>query len=94
MRADAHDGVEDFFLCRPAAVGRDREEYVCARLLRVAREVERILSERLLTKIDTGTRFATVLISTSAPRLRSAIVRLGDSALWWGHAMAGAPLRT
>lgn len=43
------------------------------------------------TLIDTGTRFATVLTATSAPSLRSAIVRLSDSALWCGHAIAGAP---
>ena len=52
------------------------------------------LLERVAVKIETGTRFATVLTAISAPSLRSAMVRLSDSALWCGHAIAGAPWRT
>src|SRR5258706_7006596 len=51
-------------------------------------------SHRVPRKIDTGTRFPTVFTAISAPSLRSAMVRLSDSALWCGQAMAGAPWRT
>ncbi len=51
-------------------------------------------SESVPTKIETGTRFATVFTAISAPSFRSAMVRFSDSALWCGHAMAGAPWRT
>ena len=44
--------------------------------------------------VRTGTRPAVTLTATSANCLRSAIVRLSDSALWCGHAMAVAPVRT
>src|ERR1700716_1747251 len=47
-----------------------------------------------LTWRGTGTRPATVLTAASANSLRSAIDRLSDSALWCGHEIAGAPLRT
>ena len=51
-------------------------------------------SASALTCTETGTRLLTALIATSASALRSAMVRLCDSALWCGHEIAVAPVRT
>jgi len=64
----------------------------CSCAWRASSIVSRTASE--LTWIATGTRFATVRITASAPALRSATVMLSDSDLWYGQVMPVAPVRT